>query len=94
MIASFDKNKEIKSLGHWLSHQKQNYKNNKEINNIYISKKIYRNIEWLNDDGTLNFVLHQEPIYRRLIPEPMETVNHTFIISSIIDYLNQGDWQH
>ena len=26
-----DKNKEIKSLGHWLSHQKQNYKNNKEI---------------------------------------------------------------
>ena len=62
-----------------------------QINNIYISKKIYRNIEWLNDDGTLNFVLHQEPIYRRLIPEPMETVNHTFIISSIIDYLNQGE---
>ena len=62
-----------------------------QIGTYYLVKKCYKNLYWLNDDGTLNFVLHQEPIYRRLIPEPMETVNHTFIISSIIDYLNQGE---
>jgi hypothetical protein len=58
------------------------------INDIYISRKLYKDLHWLNEDGTITFTLNQEPIYRRLTPPPYETVNHTFIIKSLISYIN------
>ena len=61
------------------------------INNIYISKKIYRNLHWLNDDNTITFTKNQDPIYRRLTPPPHETVNHTLIIKLIISYMNNSE---
>lgn len=49
-----------------------------------IRKNFPKQIEWLEDDGSFNFIQNREPLYRRIIPPPCETVNHIFIISSII----------
>lgn len=45
-------------------------------------------IEWLNNDGTMSFDLTRQPIYRRLIPPPYETINHAFIIANVIKETN------
>ena len=50
---------------------------------IYIIRKVIKEIEWLNDDGTFNWN-HSDSLYKRLIPPPIETVNHTFIIEEIV----------
>lgn len=47
-------------------------------------KNIPKQIEWLNNDGTFNFDYTTEPIYSKLMPPPMETVNHLKIISAVI----------
>jgi hypothetical protein len=49
-----------------------------------IRKNFPKQIEWLDSNGGFNFVETDEPLYRRLIPPPLETVNHVFMISSII----------
>ena len=56
-----------------------------KINNYIISRKNKpKEIEWLNEDGSYSFVLNNEPIYRRLVPLPWETIDHAFIIKNII----------
>jgi len=45
----------------------------------FIIRKVIKEIEWLNDDGTFNWN-SQESLYKRLQPPPIETVNHTGII--------------
>ena len=54
------------------------------IGNKYFIRKCYKHLEWLDGD-VINFDGTQEPIYRRLLPPPPETVNHTFIIKYIIE---------
>ena len=44
-------------------------------------------IEWLTDNG-IQFDSSREPIYRRCIPPPIETIDHVFIISKIIASTN------
>jgi hypothetical protein len=43
-----------------------------------------RQIEWLCEDGSLAFTGSREPIYRRLVPLPYETVNHVRIIMTVL----------
>jgi hypothetical protein len=63
-----------------------------DIANVCILRKnIPREIAWRSDeDGTLSFDSSTEPIYRRFIPPPIETVDHVFIISNIIAATNNG----
>lgn len=74
-------------------------KDNKSIISNEIDKVVINNytiirknkplqIEWLNNDGTFSFDLTQKPIYRRLIPPPWETINHSLIIANIIKETN------
>jgi hypothetical protein len=59
------------------------------INNYILLRKNKPNqLEWLNSDGSFSFDLSRIPIYRRLIPPPWETVDHPFIIASIIKETN------
>jgi hypothetical protein len=53
-------------------------------NHILCRKNSPNQIEWLNNDGTFSFDLTSEPIYRRLVPPPWETIDHSYIISNII----------
>lgn len=56
------------------------------LNNKYIIKKAIKNIEWLDEKtNKINFVQSRDPIYRRLIPPPTETVEHPYIISCFIE---------
>lgn len=57
-------------------------------NYTVIRKNFPKQIEWLNEDKTYSFDLTNTPIYRRLIPPPIETVNHIMIISNIIKETN------
>ena len=59
------------------------------INNYTLLRKNTPNqIEWLNPDGSFSFTLSQEPIYRRLIPPPWETLDSASFISNIIRETN------
>lgn len=55
-----------------------------QIDNIYIIRKVIKEIEWLNNDGSFSWSSGTTPLYRRLLPPPIETVNHTLIISEIL----------
>jgi hypothetical protein len=59
-------------------------------NYTFIRKNIPKEIEWLNEDGSFSFTKENNPIYRRLLPPPIETVDHIFLISSIIQLTSQG----
>ena len=62
------------------------------INNSTILRKNYPlELEWLNKDGTYNFAKNNDPIYMRLQPPPLETVDHTYIISKIVSATNKKD---
>ncbi len=55
------------------------------INNSIIARNNKpREIEWLNHDSTASFVYNNNPIYRRFVPLPVETIDHRYIIQSII----------
>jgi len=56
-----------------------------------IRKNFPKQIEWLNYDGSVSFTDSREPIYRRLIPPPHESVNHQKIIYSFIQQCNGLD---
>lgn len=64
-----------------------------QIGNRYILKKTFKNLEWLRDDNsnTFEFTESSVPIYRRLLPPPDETINHTLIIKSIIEESNPSE---
>jgi len=48
-----------------------------------------RNIEWYNEETKeVEFTASRDPLYRRLIPPPEESVNHVKIITSIIEALD------
>lgn len=65
--------------------------NSYKLDDYYLIKKCYKNLHWLNDDGSFSFTNNQEPLYRRLLPgsfnRALETVDHTFIIKTIISYM-------
>lgn len=60
------------------------------INDTYICRNIVsdagtRNIEWLDENtGGFTWETTDVPIYRRLLPPPYETLDHTFIISTVV----------
>lgn len=55
-----------------------------KVGSDYILRKCYRDIDWLHDDNNFKFDESQEPLYRRLIPGSLETVDHPHVITSII----------
>lgn len=57
-------------------------------------KKAYKDLEWLNDDGTMTFTTNAVSLYRRLLPPPDESVDHTFILSSIIKVIPESKQQN
>lgn len=54
------------------------------IGGYYIIRKVIREIAWLNEAGLFEWDFGNSSIYRRLIPPPVETLNHTLIISNIM----------
>lgn len=60
-----------------------------KIGDRYLIRKCFRELDWYVDSGsgsaTFNWDNTQEPIYRRLLPPPDETVNHSLIIKSVMD---------
>lgn len=58
---------------------------------LHLVKKSFKNLEWLNDDGTFTWDNTSTPLYRRLLPPPAETVNHPLLIFSIIYSNNPTD---
>jgi len=62
-----------------------------KIGNKFLIKKCYKNLQWLEDDNKISFDSTSEPIYRRLLPPPVETVDHPFIIKSVIEESNPRD---
>jgi hypothetical protein len=61
-----------------------------KIGDQYIYKKTNKTgLEWLNEDGTFNWTDSDLPMYRRLLPPPDESVNHTLIIKSVLQEYSQ-----
>jgi hypothetical protein len=58
-----------------------------KIGEYYIIRKIIRELAWLNNNGSFEWDLNNDGIYRRLLPPPIETVNHTKIISTVMDHI-------
>jgi hypothetical protein len=55
------------------------------IGEAYIYKKCARNLAWLDETtNTFSWDMTSEPLYRRLLPPPNETINHTLVIQAII----------
>jgi hypothetical protein len=59
------------------------------VGNCYISRRTRRQVAWLREDGTYEWDDTGESLYRRLLPPPIETVNHTYIIWCIIESLKK-----
>lgn len=55
-----------------------------QIGKYHFIKKCFRDLEWLDSSGTIHFDMTSEPLYRRLLPPPEESVNHALIIASVI----------
>lgn len=55
------------------------------IGEYYISRRTRRQIAWLAEDGSYEWDNTGESLYRRLLPPPIETVNHTFIIECVVE---------
>jgi hypothetical protein len=55
------------------------------IGDYYISRRVIREIAWLKEDGSYEWDRSDNSLYRRLVPPPIETLNHTHIIKSIIN---------
>ena len=53
-----------------------------------IRKNSPKQIEWLNEDGGTSFDLSREPMYRRMVPPPWETLDHQSIIANVIQHTN------
>lgn len=58
---------------------------------LYLVKKSFKDLEWLNKDGSFTWNNTGEPLYRRLLPPPDESVNHPLLIFSIIASNNPSD---
>lgn len=61
------------------------------INGKYIIKKAFRDVDWLQADGTMTWTLERDPIYRRLVPPPAEALNHVDIIAAIVKSSEPSD---
>ncbi len=62
-----------------------------KIGEYYLVRNCKRQLEWLKEDGTIQFDTSSEPLYRRLLPPPYETVNHKFIIECVIRETSNRD---
>ena len=85
-----DKFISMKQDGIYISREKPSGVNNSDIEYIsvgdnYISRRTRRQIAWLREDGSYEWDNTEESLYRRLLPPPIETVNHTFIIECVIE---------
>lgn len=76
---------------HIIDSDKQHLTDYIQFGEYYIIRKVIKEITWLKDDGT--YIWHNNdnnintPIYRRFVPPPIETVNHTYIINIIMDHV-------
>jgi hypothetical protein len=61
-----------------------------KLGDYYLARKIYREVAWY-DNGQYHWDLTNEPLYRRLVPPPPESVNHSLIISSLIQATKKDD---
>lgn len=57
----------------------------KLTDDLYMVKKSFKDLEWLNDDNTYSWDTSSTPLYRRLLPPPDESVNHPLLIFSVIN---------
>jgi hypothetical protein len=63
-----------------------------KINNTTIIRKNFPlQLEWLKENNTISFDYSNIPIYRRFVPPPIETINHVFIISKLIEATSKKD---
>lgn len=64
------------------------------IGDKVIIKKVYRSLEWLDEKtNKIKFDESRNPIYRRIIPPPCETVDHVLIIKSFLsELLSKGEY--
>ena len=77
---------------HIMDNDKQNLTDYIQLDDYYIIRKVIKEITWLNDDGSCTWISNVEdvsnkPIYRRFVPPPIETVNHTYIINIIMNHV-------
>lgn len=64
-----------------------------KIGNYYMYKKCIKPLHWLNHDGSFSWTHNpqEDPLYKRLVPPPDETVNHTLLIKSVIEQCNPSN---
>lgn len=60
------------------------------VGEYYISRRVIREIAWLREDGSYEWDESDISLYRRLVPPPIETLDHTRIIKCIINQF-KGD---
>ena len=59
-------------------------------NKVLLRRNFPLAIEWLHENGEIHFNRSRDPIYRRFIPPPIETVDHVFLISQILKATNSS----
>lgn len=62
-----------------------------KISDYYLIRKTYRHLDWLKDNEKIEWDLTSQPLYRRLIPPPDESVDQSVIISSVISQHHPKD---
>lgn len=76
---------------HITDNDKQHLTDYIQLGEYYIIRKVIKEITWLKDDGSYTWYKDENnintPIYRRFVPPPIETVNHTYIINIIMDHV-------
>jgi hypothetical protein len=85
-----DKFMSMKQDGIYISKERPYDVSNNDIEYImiggnYISRRTIRQVAWLREDGSYEWDNTEESLYRRLLPPPIETVNHTYIIWCVIE---------
>jgi hypothetical protein len=56
-----------------------------------IRKNYPRELDWLQEGGSVQFNNTAAPLYRRHIPPPIETIDHVFLISKVISATSNND---
>jgi hypothetical protein len=61
-----------------------------KIDKYFLIRKCFRELYWYYEDR-IKFENNSEPIYRRLLPPPAETIDHSFLIYNLISECNPSE---